>query len=165
MQDEKDDTETGAESEHTDVSLCLDNSDEMPVEAITSTIQPTRSGKPAKRQKLQDAEGELLEKAIKCLDHATATQTPPNSVDSLECFGQYVASELRALDPRSQRWAKFQFQSILLNVSSQCDSSTHLNALTMNPFYSASTSPSPCSSSPSPAMPTHIPDTHFRSEY
>ena len=63
-----------------------------------STNRPTKSGKAAKQQKVRDAESELLEKAIKSLGHATATATTTKSIDSLDCFGQYIASELRALD-------------------------------------------------------------------
>ena len=79
--------------------------DEMPIEHVKSTKQPTQGAKkPAKRARLENTENDLLEKAIKCIDQATVDSEV--TVDSAELFSRYVASELRALNPQSQRWVK-----------------------------------------------------------
>ena len=101
MQDE-DETET----ECANATICIDDADdnhEMTVECVKSTKELTGFGKRAKRQKLESLDNELLEKAIKCLDHATTSAvTTSNSTDSIESFGRYVASELQTLNPCSQ---------------------------------------------------------------
>ena len=120
VQDE-DETET----ECAETTICYDDADdnhEMTVECVKSTKEPTGFGKRAKRQKLESLYNELLERAIKCFDHATTSAvTTNNSTDSTESFGRYVTLELRTLNPCSQRCAKFKIQQIIFDASSQSD--------------------------------------------
>ena len=148
------DGEIGAEN--ADTSLFIDDTDEdTAVEnVVKSTKKPTQIGKQSKRLKLENSDNELLEKAVKCLDHVTAT--PANFADGADLFGQYVASELRMLDPRSQAWVKLQIQQILFNVSSQLDGSGQF-ASAMDRFYS----PSPFPSSSSSTSTSPHPGIHF----
>ena len=153
VQDE-DETET----ECADATICIDDADdnhEMTVECVKSTKEPTGFGKRAKRQKLESLDNELLEKAIKCLDHATTTSavTTSNSTDSTESFGRYVASELRTLNPCNQRWAKFKIQQIIFDASSQSEGNGQFTPT----FYSPYPSTQPSSGSVSPHH-----DIHFK---
>ena len=95
--------------------MILDD-DEVPIEYVKSTKKPTQGvKKPAKRALLENKENDILEKAIKCIDQANLSEV---AVDSVELFGRYVASELRALNPQSQRWAKLQkIQKTLFNAA------------------------------------------------
>ena len=140
------------ETECEDATICLDDSDEMSVNFVKSTKKPIQSGK---RNKLESAENQLLDKAIKYLDHAmtaTSDTTTSELADSSEWYGRYMAAELQALHPQIQRWAKLQIQQILLNASasSQPDSNSQFTRATIDPFYCPYTSSHPTSSSPSP---------------
>ena len=107
--------------------------DEMPIEHAKSTKQPTQGAKkPAKRARLENTENDLLEKAIKCIDQATVGSEV--TVDSAELFGRYVASELRAMNPQSQRWVKLQIKKTLFNAA-QSETSVPFSQPTMDPFY------------------------------
>ena len=65
----------------------LEEEDEMTVEH--STKQPTKSRKKlTKCQWIESTENELLKKAIKCMDQATADGE--GTVDNAELFGRYV---------------------------------------------------------------------------
>ena len=139
VQDE-DETET----ECVDATICINDTDdnhETTVECVKSTKEPTGFCKRAKRPKLESLDNELLEKAIKYLDHATTSAvTTSNSTDSTESFGRYVASELRTLNPSSQRWAKFKIHQILFDASSQSDDSGQLTPTFYSPYPSTETS-------------------------
>ena len=130
------------ETECEESTTCLDDSDDTSVDFafVKSTKEPTQTGKrqSSRCQKLESAENQLLDKAIKCLDHAvtaTSASTTSESADSSEWFGRYVAAELRALPPQIQRWAKLQIQQILLNAStsSQPDSNSQFTHATIDP--------------------------------
>ena len=117
------------DSECTDMIL---DDDEVPIEYVKSTKKPTQGvKKPAKRARLENNENDILEKAIKCIDQATLSEV---AVDSVELFGRYVASELRALNPQSQRWAKLQIQKTLFNAA-QSETSVPFSQPTMGPLY------------------------------
>ena len=102
---------------------------------------------------LNEATTELLVKAIKCFYHATTSAvTTSNSTDSTELFERYVASELRTLNPCSQRWAKFKIQQIIFDASSQSDGNGQFTPT----FYSPYTSTQPSSGSISPHQDIHL---------
>ena len=88
-----------------------------PIVLGKSTKQPTQQvKKPTKRQKVVDAENDLLKKAIECMDRTTGETG--TSADGFEHFGRYVATELRAItNPQGQRWAKLQIQNVLYNAA------------------------------------------------
>ena len=93
----------------------LEEEEEEPTIVLgTSTKQPTQQAKKhvSKRQKIEASENDLIKRAIQCLDQ------PTQSADGFELFGQYIATELRAiLNPQAQRWAKLQIQNILFNAA------------------------------------------------
>ena len=125
--------------------------DEMPIEHVKSTKQPTEGAeKLTKRARLENTENDLLEKAIKCIDQETVDSEV--TVDSAELFGRYVASELRALKPQSQRWAKLQIQNTPFNAA-QAEASVPFSQPTMDPFYQPYPGPRQSHS------PTHTPSS------
>ena len=122
--------------------------DEMPIEHVKSTKQPTEGEKKKKKRAwLENTENYLLEKAIKCIDQATADSEV--TMDS-----RYVASELRALKPQSQKWAKLQIQNTPFNAA-QAETSVPFSQLTMDPFYQPY--PGPCQSHSSTHTPSSTP--------
>ena len=149
--------EDETELECADATICIDDADnnhEMTVECVKSTKDPTGFCKRAKRQKVESVDNELLEKAIKCLDHATTSAvTTSNSTDSTELFGRYVASELQTLNPCSQQWAKFKIQQIIFDASSQSNGNGQFTPT----FYSPYPSTQPSSGS---VLPHH--NIHFK---
>ena len=119
--------------------IVLDDEDETLREPESSTKQPLQQGgkKPTKRQRLESIENDLLKKAIKCIDETT---TGSEKMDSVELFGQYVASELRALNNHSQRWVKLQVQNILFNAA-QSETGVSFPQPSMDPFSQPFSSP------------------------
>lgn len=116
---EDDETEMD-ETENEGTSQDIDN--DVAVEQVVKSIkEPTRVGKQSKKCQLEKAENELLAKAVKCLDQVATTSGPADTADGAELFGRYVASEMRMLDPPSQRWVKLQIQQILFHAQSQMD--------------------------------------------
>ena len=98
-----------------------DEEEEAPIVLGKSTKQPTQQvKKPTKRQKVVDAENDLLKKAIECMDRTTGKTG--TSADGFEHFGRYVSTELRTelraiTTPQGQRWAKLQIQNVLYNAA------------------------------------------------
>ena len=90
---------------------------DTPIVLGTSTKQPTKQEKkPTKCQQMEAAEGDLIQRAITCMDKAIGKRS--TAADGYELFGRYVADELRTLpSPQTQRWAKLQIQQILYNVA------------------------------------------------
>jgi len=99
--------------------------DEMPVQHTSFTKQPTKT------TKIRDW---AVKKAIKCMDQATADGE--GTMDSVELFGRYVASELRVLNPQSKTWAKLQIQNSLFDAA-QYEMSAPFPHSAMDPLYSS----------------------------
>ena len=94
-QDEKDEEE---ESDNV-------RSTKRPIGATTSNL--------TKRQK-REKEDCLLQKAVQCMEAATSN----NSTDADKIFGDYIASELRAIeDQKAKRFLKHQIQSLIFSAS------------------------------------------------
>ena len=90
--------------------------------------------KPTKRQRIESAENDLLQKAIDCMDRsAVETET---ELDGFDFFGRYIASELRSLsNPQSQRWAKLQIQRVLYDAA-QTEAGVPPSQSPMGPYQS-----------------------------
>ena len=101
-------------------SQCPGNDDteveEQEVTQVASTKQPTRPQKRlTKRQRVEEAETQLIKKAITCIDKVKDANV--STEDGNDLFGRYVTTELKALpSPQAQRWAKLQIQNILYSV-------------------------------------------------
>ena len=90
--------------------------EEVMTDNMKSTKQPLHVGrKPTKRQRIEDTENALLEKAITVMQQSSLHLEETS--DSAELFGRSVAAELRMLNPQSQRWAKVQMQNILYSAA------------------------------------------------
>ena len=83
-----------------------------------STKRPTspQLTKATKRQKKDQHEDQLIEKALAYLDSA-ANST--EKVDEYDLFGKHVAAELKSTKSiEARRWAKLQIQTIIFHAQS-----------------------------------------------
>ena len=84
---------------------------------MRSTKRPTSSTKAneTKRQKREKEEDSLLQKAMQCMEAATSTKS---SIDADKLFGDYIASELKAIeDEKVKRLLKHQIQSLIFTTA------------------------------------------------
>ena len=100
----------------------LDEETSMPC----STKRPItdKGPKETKRQKRENQEQALLQKAITCMETASAS-TSSTVRDADTVFGEYIASELRALqNTEMKRWLKHRIQSLIFSTTSTFPSAT-----------------------------------------
>ena len=66
---------------------------------------------------MEAEEGQLIKKAIECMDKATACE---RKEDGFEIYGQYITSELRTIaSSHAQGWAKLKIQNILYSAHTE----------------------------------------------
>ena len=68
------------------------------------------------------------------MDQATIDPGSEGTMDSAQLFGRYVASELKALNPQSQRWVKLQIQNTLYNAA-QSEANASFSQPVVDPLY------------------------------
>ena len=123
---------------------------------MRSTKQPLSQS--SKRRKRQNPEDELLEKAINCMETASA-EKPSTKLDEFDLFGKYIAAELRATDNAHARcWAKLQIQTILFDMQT----GTMRSSSTMH-SYPAMPHPISRVSTPTGSFTSYSEEPHFAS--
>lgn len=91
-----------------------------------STKRPItdKGPKETKRQRREKQEQALLQKAITCMETASAA-TCSTVRDADTVFGEYIATELRALqNTEMKRWLKHRIQSLIFSTTSGFPSAT-----------------------------------------
>ena len=102
MQDEQKEQEEKDEEEESDNV----RSTKRPIGATTSNL--------TKRQKREKEEDCLLQKVVQCMEADTSN----NSTNANKIFGDYIASELRAIeDQKAKRFLKHQIQSLIFSAN------------------------------------------------
>ena len=87
---------------------------------VRSTKRPIiqKGEKQTKRQKREKQEETLLQKAIACMEGASDNHSAMRDVDSV--FGEYIASELRAMKNQEMKcWVKHRIQSLIFSAQSR----------------------------------------------
>ena len=97
----------------------LDSESSDPVVRSTKRPLSTREQRPtcSKRQKKEMQEDVLLQKAIACMEKTGKVHQQKRDDDDI--FGDYIASEMRAIqNVEMKRWVKFKIQSLLFSAHS-----------------------------------------------